>query len=151
MGHELQGVGSVPPLLRNSLPDEEAVAQARIDLAATFRMAARLGLHEGICNHFSAMVPGRDVAGQPLRLPTLDIETISAGGGSIARVDVGGALRVGPASTGAVPGPACYGQGGAEATVTDAAVLLGILDPQAFLGDPAWHRERIAGALGLGV
>src|SRR5215470_13987197 len=80
------------------------------------------------------MVPARDVAGQPLRLPTLDIETISAGGGSIARVDVGGALRVGPASAGAVPGPACYGQGGTDATVTDAAVVLGILDPQGFLG-----------------
>jgi N-methylhydantoinase A len=80
------------------------------------------------------MVPGRDVAGQPLRLPTLDIETISAGGGSIARVDVGGALRVGPSSAGAVPGPACYGQGGKDATVTDAAVVLGILDPHEFLG-----------------
>jgi ribulose-5-phosphate 4-epimerase/fuculose-1-phosphate aldolase len=60
VGHELQGVGSVPPLLRNSLLDDEAVAQARIDLAAALRMAARLGLHEGICNHFSAMLPGRD-------------------------------------------------------------------------------------------
>jgi N-methylhydantoinase A len=80
------------------------------------------------------MVPGRDIDGQPLRLPTLDIETISAGGGSIARVDVGGALRVGPGSAGAVPGPAAYGQGGAEATVTDAAVVLGILDPREFLG-----------------
>jgi N-methylhydantoinase A len=80
------------------------------------------------------MVPGRDVAGQPLRLPMLDIETISAGGGSVARVDVGGALRVGPSSAGAVPGPACYGQGGKDATVTDAAVVLGILDPQEFLG-----------------
>lgn len=80
------------------------------------------------------MVPGRDVAGQPLRLPTLDIETISAGGGSIAWVDVGGALRVGPSSAGAVPGPACYGQGGTDATVTDAAVVLGILDPKEFLG-----------------
>ncbi len=60
MGHELQGIGSVPPILRNSVLDEEALAQARIDLAAALRMAARLGLHEGICNHFSAMVPGRD-------------------------------------------------------------------------------------------
>jgi len=80
------------------------------------------------------MVSSRDLDGQPLRLPTLDIETISAGGGSIARIDVGGALRVGPASAGAVPGPACYGQGGRDATVTDAAVVLGILDPQMFLG-----------------
>ena len=60
MGYELQGLGSVPPLLRNSLPGEEAMAQARLDLAAALRMAAHLGLHEGICNHFSAMVPGRD-------------------------------------------------------------------------------------------
>jgi N-methylhydantoinase A len=89
------------------------------------------------------MVPGRDVAGQPLRLPTLDIETISAGGGSIARVDVGGGLRVGPSSAGAVPGPACYGFGGTDATVTDAAVVLGILDPQEFLGgDIPLHPDR---------
>jgi N-methylhydantoinase A len=89
------------------------------------------------------MVPGRDIAGQPLRLPTLDIETISAGGGSIARVDVGGALRVGPSSAGAVPGPAAYGQGGPDATVTDAAVVLGILDPKEFLGgDIPLHPDR---------
>jgi len=81
-----------------------------------------------------SMVGGREIDGQPLRLPTIDIETISAGGGSIARVDLGGALRVGPDSAGAVPGPACYGQGGAAATVTDAAVVLGLLDPAAFLG-----------------
>jgi len=94
------------------------------------------------------MVPGRDVAGQPLRLPTLDIETISAGGGSIARVDVGGALRVGPSSAGAVPGPACYGQGGKDATVTDAALVLGILDPHEFLGgDIPLHPDRARDAV----
>ena len=76
----------------------------------------------------------RTIDGQPLRLSTLDIETISAGGGSIARVDVGGGLRVGPESAGAEPGPACYGKGGAQATVTDASVTLGILDPAAYLG-----------------
>ena len=80
------------------------------------------------------MVTKRHVDGQPLRLPTLDIETISAGGGSIAHVDLGGALRVGPQSAGAEPGPACYGQGGGEATVTDAAVVLGIIHPGEFLG-----------------
>ena len=98
------------------------------------------------------MVPGREVAGQPLRLPTLDIESISAGGGSIARVDVGGALRVGPSSAGAVPGPAAYGQGGTDATVTDAAVVLGILDPKEFLGgdiplDPDRAREAVERAV----
>ena len=80
------------------------------------------------------MVTERRVGGVPLRLPTLDIETISAGGGSIAHVDIGGALRVGPQSAGAEPGPACYARGGRDATVTDAAVVLGILHPEEFLG-----------------
>jgi N-methylhydantoinase A len=76
----------------------------------------------------------RSIAGQPLRLPSLDIETISAGGGSIAWVDRAGGLKVGPESAGAVPGPACYGQGGREPTITDAAVVLGLLDPGRYLG-----------------
>ncbi len=80
------------------------------------------------------MVTERRIGGVPLRLPTLDIETISAGGGSIAHVDIGGALRVGPQSAGAEPGPACYARGGTDATVTDAAVVLGILHPEEFLG-----------------
>jgi N-methylhydantoinase A/oxoprolinase/acetone carboxylase beta subunit len=69
----------------------------------------------------------------PIRLPTIDIHTVGAGGGSIAFVDSGGALRVGPRSAGAVPGPACYGAGD-DLTVTDANLLLGRLDPGAFLG-----------------
>jgi len=69
----------------------------------------------------------RKVAGLPLRLPMLDIHTVSAGGGSVAWVDSGGALRVGPRSAGAWPGPACYGRGGTEATVTDATLVLGYL------------------------
>jgi N-methylhydantoinase A/oxoprolinase/acetone carboxylase beta subunit len=67
----------------------------------------------------------RVVAGFPIRLPALDVHTVGAGGGSIARVDAGGALAVGPRSAGAVPGPACYGRGGAESTVTDADLVLG--------------------------
>ncbi|HEX4906605.1 MAG TPA: hydantoinase/oxoprolinase family protein [Acidimicrobiales bacterium] len=67
----------------------------------------------------------REVAGFPVRLPSLDIHTIGAGGGSIARIDPGGALRVGPQSAGAVPGPACYGRGGTEPTVTDADLVAG--------------------------
>ncbi|MFZ5791546.1 MAG: hydantoinase/oxoprolinase family protein [Pseudomonadota bacterium] len=107
-----------------------------------------------------SMVAEREIDGQPLRLPTIDIETISAGGGSIARVDIGGALRVGPRSAGAVPGPACYGQGGTDATVTDAAVVMGLLDPDEYLGgemrlDPdlaARAVERhVAKPLGLGL
>ena len=69
-----------------------------------------------------------------LGIPKVDVRSIGAGGGSIARVDVGGLLRVGPSSAGAVPGPACYGAGGEAATVTDANVVLGIIDPDYFLG-----------------
>ncbi|HVH10496.1 MAG TPA: hydantoinase/oxoprolinase family protein, partial [Gemmatimonadales bacterium] len=75
------------------------------------------------------------VAGIPLALPAVLIETVSAGGGSIARVDEGGALRVGPESAGAVPGPACYGRGGERPTVTDACLILGWLDAATPLAD----------------
>lgn len=71
--------------------------------------------------------------GIPVRLPTLDIHTVGAGGGSLARLDAGGALRVGPESAGAVPGPACYGRGSAP-TVTDAHLVLGRLVESEFLG-----------------
>jgi N-methylhydantoinase A len=70
-----------------------------------------------------------EVAGRPLALPMLAVHTVGAGGGSIAWRDAGGALRVGPRSAGAEPGPACYGRGGSEPTVTDANLLLGYLDP----------------------
>ncbi len=92
----------------------------------------------------------------PLSLPMVDMVTVGAGGGSIARV-ADGALTVGPASAGADPGPACYGQGGGEATVTDAHVVLGHLPPELLGGrmrlDPAAAeaavRDRVAGPLGL--
>jgi N-methylhydantoinase A len=74
-----------------------------------------------------------DVAGFPVRVPMLDIHTVGAGGGSIARFDAAGALRVGPESAGAAPGPICYGRG-EQPTVTDANLLLGRLRPDAFLG-----------------
>ncbi|NOZ28794.1 MAG: hydantoinase/oxoprolinase family protein [Chloroflexi bacterium] len=73
------------------------------------------------------------IAGWPVGVPVIDIHTVGAGGGSIARVDVGGALRVGPESAGADPGPACYGRGQAP-TVTDANLLLGRVQPDHFLG-----------------
>ena len=77
--------------------------------------------------------------GEPFRghmtgFPSIDVKSIGAGGGSVAWVDPGGMLRVGPQSAGAAPGPACYGRGGTRATVTDAALVLGILDPDYFLG-----------------
>jgi N-methylhydantoinase A len=72
--------------------------------------------------------------GLPIQIPMIDIRTIGAGGGSIAWIDKGGMLRVGPQSAGATPGPACYGTGGSEATVTDANLVLGRLNPAYFLG-----------------
>ncbi len=92
-----------------------------------------------------------EIAGRPIALPMLDVHTVGAGGGSIAWRDAGGALRVGPRSAGAVPGPACYGRGGAQPTVTDANLLLGFLSPDAPLaGDVVLDKraaERAIGAL----
>ncbi|HEY4098417.1 MAG TPA: hydantoinase/oxoprolinase family protein [Baekduia sp.] len=100
---------------------------------------------------------GREIGGRPLALPMVDIHTVGAGGGSIAWRDAGGALRVGPRSAGADPGPACYGRGGVEPTVTDANVVLGFLDPERPLaGGVALDAraafaavDRLAGELGL--
>ncbi|HET6224432.1 MAG TPA: hydantoinase/oxoprolinase family protein, partial [Dongiaceae bacterium] len=97
------------------------------------------------------------LAGQRIALRSLDIASIAAGGGSIASVDGSGTLRVGPESAGSVPGPACYGNGGTAATVTDANVVLGYLDASAFMGgarplDRAAAEaavDRVATALGL--
>lgn len=95
----------------------------------------------------------------PLRVPMINVNTIGAGGGSIAWIDDAGGLRVGPRSAGADPGPACYGLGGAEATVTDASVVLGYLNPEYFAAgelalDVGLARRavgRIAARLGLDV
>ncbi len=99
-------------------------------------------------------------SGFPVSVPVIEMIEIGAGGGSIAAVDQLGLLKIGPRSSGAVPGPACYGQGGAEPTVTDADLLLGYLDPDFFLGGrlkldrAAAERaisERVATPLGLSV
>ncbi len=136
-----------------------ATAVGRPDLV-TFDMGGTSADFSLILDGQPAIVPARHVDGQPLRLPALDIETISAGGGSIATVDDGGALRVGPQSAGAEPGPACYGRGGEAATVTDAAVVLGLLAPDGFLGGElplapalaeAAVRRSVADPLGLPV
>ena len=98
------------------------------------------------------------VEGQPIGVPAVDVHSIGAGGGSIAWIDAGGALRVGPRSAGARPGPACYDFGGTEPTVTDANVVLGYLNPEAFLGGRRALRddlsrqavdEHVGGPLGL--
>src|SRR6184192_408041 len=91
---------------------------------------------------------GGSVAGLVVALPAVLIETVSAGGGSIARLDDGGALKVGPESAGAVPGPACYGRGGDRPTVTDACLALRWLDAQHRLAD-AVRLDRDAGEVAL--
>jgi N-methylhydantoinase A/oxoprolinase/acetone carboxylase beta subunit len=104
--------------------------------------------------------PETHIAGYAVRVPMLDVTTLGAGGGSIAWIDSGGGLRVGPQSAGAEPGPACYGRGGQLATVTDASIVLGYLDPAFFAGgalalEPQLsHKviaETIAGPLGIDV
>ena len=84
------------------------------------------------------------IAGYPVAVPMVDMHTIGAGGGSIAYVDSGGMLQVGPESAGAAPGPACYNQGGKRPTVTDANLLLGRLRPDAFLGGKMQLHEPVA-------
>jgi N-methylhydantoinase A len=104
-----------------------------------------------------AVTGGREVAGRSLSLPMVDVHTVGAGGGSVAWRDPGGALRVGPRSAGARPGPACYGLGGTEPTVTDASLLLGHLDAESPLAGgvtldrPAAERAigDLATALGI--
>jgi N-methylhydantoinase A len=116
--------------------------------AALVRDGQPLTITEGEINRYS------------LALPMLDIVTIGAGGGSVGWLDEGGLLRVGPKSAGADPGPACYGKGGAEPTVTDADIVLGRLDPGFFAGGRmrlhadaarAAIEEKIAGPMGLSV
>src|SRR5436305_1042040 len=87
------------------------------------------------------------VHGYPIKAPMLDIHTIGAGGGSIAHVDSGGLLKVGPRSAGADPGPACYDRGGTEATVTDAALVLGMIPADRIAGEVPLVRELAEGAL----
>jgi N-methylhydantoinase A len=94
----------------------------------------------------AALAADRSVGGHRVALPSLDIVSLGAGGGSIAWVDAGGILRVGPQSAGADPGPACYGRGGRAATVTDANLVLGYLDPEHFLGGRSRLDARAAEA-----
>lgn len=105
----------------------------------------------------SALIGGYERA-LPIQIPMMDIHEVGTGGGSIARVETGNALRVGPQSAGSIPGPVAYGRGGTEPTVTDANLLLGRLDADHFLGGELkldlagcqrQMQERIAGPLGL--
>jgi len=114
-------------------PAAGVVGAARVAALAGFENALSFDMG-GTSTDVCAIVGGearreheRVVGGLPVRLPTLAVHTVGAGGGSIARIDAGGALRVGPESAGAIPGPACYGRRGDRPTVTDANLLLGRL------------------------
>jgi N-methylhydantoinase A len=108
--------------------------EAGLDNAIAFDMG---GTSTDVCliaGGVSARSSKRDVGGFPVRLPTVDLHTVGAGGGSIVWRDAGGALHVGPESAGAEPGPACYGRGGERPTVTDANLLLGRLPAELAAG-----------------
>jgi N-methylhydantoinase A len=135
-------------------------------VAAAGDLARRLGLHRalafdmgGTTTDVCLIVDGhaettaqRRLGEHPVRLPMVAVESIGAGGGSVAFTDAAGALKVGPRSAGAVPGPACYGLGGTEPTVTDANLLLGYLNPARVYGGSirldAGRAEAAVGALG---
>ena len=148
-----------PVRLLLSGPAGGAIAAAEVASAAGFSDAVALdmgGTSTDVClilDGRPAPAAQRSVAGFPVRLPSLDIHTIGAGGGSIAYLDAGGALRVGPQSAGAVPGPICFGRGGAEVTVTDADLVAGRIPPDAAF--PSLGALDLAGAraglAGLGV
>ncbi|HEU5207785.1 MAG TPA: hydantoinase/oxoprolinase family protein [Longimicrobiales bacterium] len=130
-------------------------------IAGARAIAARAGLERIITFDMGgtstdvALCPGAPlhtrelrIDGVPIAIPVLDIHTVGAGGGSIAHVDAGGALRVGPRSAGAAPGPICYGAGGTDVTVTDANVWLGRLPAAAWAHARPLSREAIAAPLG---
>ncbi len=91
-------------------------------------------IHDGDVLMTGGVLVGGYATGLPLQIPMIDIQEVGTGGGSIARIEAGGGLRVGPESAGAQPGPVCYGQGGTEPTVTDCNLVLGRLAPDRFLG-----------------
>jgi N-methylhydantoinase A len=140
--------GAVSPAAVRRLPVNTFFSGPAGGVIGTVGLGKRLGLSELITFDMGgtstdvclirdgepAKKSERQMGGFPVRTRTLDIHTIGAGGGSIAWVDPGGLLKVGPQSAGANPGPAAYGRGGALATVTDANVVLGRLNPRALLG-----------------
>jgi len=116
-------------------------------VAAAVRLAEGLGIRQAISFDMGGtstdvcLFEGRaritnetTLGGLPIAVPVIDVHSVGAGGGSLARMDAGGALRVGPESAGATPGPVCYGRGGQRPTVTDANLILGRIDPDHFLG-----------------
>ena len=124
------------------------LARLEIDRALTIDIggtSADVGL---ILDRQPLIEPGGSIAGVPISLPRVLVETVSAGGGSIAWVDDGGALRVGPRSAGAVPGPAAFGRGGTQPTVTDAQIVLGTIREARLSGDITLDPEAAHRAVG---
>ncbi len=130
---ELEEAAAHPAVALVSGPAAGVVGAARIARAAGYENAIAFdmgGTSTDVClivGGEAAHTAERDVGGFPVRLPSVDLHTVGAGGGSIVQRDAGGALHVGPESAGADPGPACYGRGGTRPTVTDANLLLGRL------------------------
>jgi len=145
--HSAGGMMSVP--VARARPLAMAMSGPAAGVAAAAHVARTLGLSRalafdmgGTTTDVCLIADGspetasqRRLGDYPVRLPMVAVESIGAGGGSIARADAAGALKVGPQSAGAVPGPACYGMGGEAPTVTDANLLLGYLNPERIYGD----------------
>lgn len=138
--------GSMGVLGATQLPARTTLSGPAGGIVGAYRVAAAVGYPRcitfdmggtstdvALCDGYLPRSSGSAVGGLPVRIPSLDIHTVGAGGGSLALIDPAGALRVGPQSAGALPGPACYGVG-TQATVTDANVVLGRLRSDAFLG-----------------
>jgi N-methylhydantoinase A len=148
----LAEAASHPAVALVSGPAAGVVGAARIAQAAGIDNAISLdmgGTSTDVCliaGGEAGRAAEREVAGLPLRLPTVDLQTVGAGGGSLVWRDAGGAVRVGPESAGAEPGPACYGRGGTRPTVTDANLLLGRL-PARLAGGLELDREAAERAL----
>ncbi len=163
--------GSISARAARSLAARTALSGPAGGVVGAFALAAQAGFPQAITFDMGgtstdvSLCPGwiqetseGTIAGLPLRLPMIDIHTVGAGGGSLARLDAGGALRVGPESAGSDPGPVCYGREEAkEITVTDANLILGRLDADHFLGgrmtlhpDPTLEQmQRLARQLSL--
>lgn len=153
MAAELAGSHAVHTVM--SGPAAGAIAAATVAAKAGFRHV--IGCDMGGTSFDVALIQGgapaisndKDLAyGVPIRVPMVDIHTIGAGGGSIARVDKAGILKVGPDSAGSTPGPICYGRGGAEPTITDANMVLGRINPAALPGsEETRDASYVAGVL----
>ena len=149
-----------PVAAARALEEEQAEAPFAILIDAggtTFDVSL---LREGRAARSQETWIGRPYLGHMTGFPSVDVRSIGAGGGSIARLEEGRRLRIGPQSAGAVPGPACYGRGGDDATLTDASVLLGFQDLARFTGIPDEQgralaedaiTRAVAGPLGIGV